>query len=107
VATHTLAELYAVLTCLPLRRPIPPKVALELIEANLKGFQVVALSLSNYRSVLYRLERLDLAGGAVYNALIAQAALRAKTDLLLFLNPDCFRHLGSDVEAKLVVPGTT
>jgi len=105
VATHTLAELYAVMTRLPLRPAIPPTVALQLIEENLEGFHTVALSAADYRAVLRRLEKLNLAGGAVYDALIAQAALKAKAERLLTLNPGHFRRLGQDVEAIVLVPG--
>jgi len=105
VAAHTLAELYAVLTRLPLRPPIPPGTALELIEENLEGFQTIALGRADYRSVLRRLERLELAGGAVYDALIAQAALKARADRLITLNPAHFRRLGPEVEALVLVPG--
>lgn len=105
VATHTLAELYAVMTRLPLRPAIPPTVALQLIEENLRGFHTVALSTADYRAVLRRLEKLHLAGAAVYDALIAQAALKAKAEHLLTLNPGHFRRLGQDVEAIVLVPG--
>lgn len=105
VAAHTLAELYAVLIRLPLRPAIPPPVALQLIEENLRGLQTVALSAADYRAVLRRLEKLNLAGGAIYDALIAQAALQAKAERLLTLNPGHFRRLGPDVEAVVLVPG--
>ncbi len=105
VATHTLAELYAVMTRLPLRPPIPPIVALQLIEENLLGFQTVALSAADYRAVLQRLEKLNLVGGAVYDALIAQASLKAKAERLLTLNPNHFRRLGQGIEAIVLVPG--
>lgn len=106
IAAHTLAELYAVLTRLPLRPPIPPSMALRLIEENLEGFQTVALSKADYRLVLRRLAEFKLEGGAVYDGLIAQAALKAKADRLLTLNPAHFRRLGQDVEALVFVPGT-
>ncbi len=105
VTTHTLAELYAVLTRLPLRPPIPPRMALQLIEENLQAFQLLTLSATDYRSVLRRLEKLNLAGGAVYDALIAQAALRARAEGLITLNPAHFRRLGQDVAAIVLVPG--
>ena len=104
VAAHTLAELYAVLTRLPLRPSIPPSTARTLIEENLGGFQAVALSYSDYHTVLRRLEKLNLTGGAVYDALIAQAALRARVHHLITLNPVHFNRLGSDVEALVLVP---
>jgi predicted nucleic acid-binding protein len=54
---------------------------------------------------LRRLEKLGLAGGAVYDALIARAALKAKAERLLTLNPAHFRRLGQDIEAIVAVPG--
>jgi predicted nucleic acid-binding protein len=104
VATHTLAELYAVLTRLPLRPAVPPHTALELLEANLRGFQAVTLSAADYRSVLKRLAGLGLTGGAVYDALIAQAALKAKAEQIVTLNPGHFQRLGAEVAALVVVP---
>ncbi len=93
------------LTRLPLRPAIPPPVALQLIEENLRGFQTIALSAANYRAVLRRLEKLNLAAGAIYDALIAQAALKARVERLLTLNPGHFRRLGKYVEAMVLVPG--
>jgi predicted nucleic acid-binding protein len=55
--------------------------------------------------VLQRLEKLNLVGGAIYDALIAQAALKAKAERLLTLNPSHFLRLGQDVEAVVLVPG--
>ncbi len=104
VATHTLAELYAVLTRLPLRPSIPPATALKLIEENLHRFPSVALSTTDYRSVLKRLAKLGLSGGAVYDALIAQAALKARADGLVTLNPTHFQRLGAEIAALVVVP---
>jgi len=70
-----------------------------------EGFQAVALSYSDYHKVLRRLEKLNLTGGAVYDALIAQAALRARVHHLITLNPVHFNRLGRDVEALVLVPG--
>jgi predicted nucleic acid-binding protein len=55
--------------------------------------------------VLQRLEKLNLVGGAIYDALIAQAALKAKAERLLTFNPSHFLRLGQDVEAVVLVPG--
>lgn len=104
-AAHTLAELYAVLTRLPLRPPLGPSAALRLVEENLAPFAVVALGPEGYRAALRRLAGLGLPGGAVYDALIAQAALEAGAEVLLTLNPAHFRRLGEDVAALVRVPG--
>lgn len=104
VAAHTLAELYAVLTRLPLRPPIPPSLALQLIEKNLEGLQTIALDPADYQAALRRLQKLNLTGGMVYDALIAQAALKAGAQGLLTLHSTHFERLGADVKAMLLVP---
>jgi predicted nucleic acid-binding protein len=46
---------------------------------------------------------LNLPGGGIYDALIAQAAIKANVDVLLTLNANDFTRLGEDV-AQLVQP---
>ena len=47
---------------------------------------------------------LNLTGGAIYDALIAQAAIKAKVDQLLTLNPNHFTRLGNEVGRLILVP---
>ncbi len=104
VSTHSLAEVFAVLTRLPLKPAIGPHTARALIEANLQGFEVVPLTERDYRDVIARLETLQFTGGAIYDALIAQAALKANVDELLTFNPAHFTRLGPDVAALVREP---
>ena len=98
VSTHTLAELYAVLTRMP-RQPQLSPFEVERLMRNLTGFEKVALSHSDYAKVISRLVKLNLTGGAIYDALIAQAALVAEVEALLTANPKDFLRLGEDVAA--------
>lgn len=104
ISTHTLAELYAVLTRLPLSQMIVPALAQHLIEENLDKFQTVVLTAEDYQTTLVRLVRLNIVGGSIYDGLIAQAALKAKVDILLSLNPKHFTRLGDDVAQLVQVP---
>lgn len=104
VSTHSLAEVFAVLTRLPLKPAIGPKTARMLLEANLQGFEVVPLDGQDYFAVISRLEALQFTGGAIYDALIAQAALKANADELLTFNPAHFTRLGPDVTALVREP---
>jgi predicted nucleic acid-binding protein len=75
IAAHTLAELYAILTRLPINPRISPALALQLIRSNiLDTCTVVALSDTDYVSLLSHLAGLGIAGGAVYDALLLHAA---------------------------------
>ena len=86
ISTHSLAELYAVLTRLPTRPRIPPGTAWRLIRENVETpAHVVVLHASDYRIVLERLAAAGLTGGVVYDALIARAAEGSVRDGLSIL----------------------
>lgn len=102
IATHTLAETYSVLTRLPVSPRISPRLARQLIDENLKEFEVVSLEAEDYYKVIDKMVTLNLMGGAIYDALIAQVATKAQVSQLLTLNPDHFTRLGDEI-ARLVL----
>lgn len=104
LATHTLAETYAVLTRLPLAPRISPKLAQHLISENLGKFEVVSLTSSDYQMVVAKMVTLNLTGGAIYDALIAQVAEKSQVARLLTLNPDHFTRLGEPLASRVQVP---
>src|SRR5688572_30501353 len=64
LCAHSLAELYAVLTRLPVRPRISPHAAWQLIHGNLsKDIEVIALTEEDYRATLQRMADEGLAGG--------------------------------------------
>ena len=105
IASHTLAELYAVLTTLPVTPRISPATAWRLIRENVEtAATVIPLTPTDYRLVLKRLAELGVSGGVIYDALIARAAQKAQVDRLLTLNPDDFARVWPEGEAVLSVP---
>lgn len=105
VSAHSLAELYAVLSTLPVSPRISPAVALRLIRENLESAAtVIALSASDYWSVLKGLGEIGFSGGIVYDALILRAALKARADQLLTFNVKDFRRLSTDTDITITVP---
>jgi len=102
VVSHTLAETYAVLTALPVKPRISPLVAQRLIDNNLRpNARIVALTVADYWNTIQRMAEMGLAGGTVYDALIATVARRLSVDKLLTLNADDFRRAWP--EGKLVI----
>jgi predicted nucleic acid-binding protein len=101
ISTHSIAELYAVMTRLPLARPLSPQQVHDAIANNLKAFHPVDLESSDYLEVLKNVSQLNITGGGIYDAIIAQAALKANVDILLTLNSKHFTRLGENI-AKLV-----
>jgi len=105
ISAHTLAELYSILTRLPIRPRIAPAAARQLIAENLLGtFEIVTLTEADYVAVLDHLMTLGITGGAVYDALILHAASKASPDHILTLNESDFRRVYPSLGDKLFSP---
>jgi len=104
VSTHALAELYAVLTTLPLSPRISPGQAAELIRRNvLAKTRVISLGANDYEAVIDRMTRLGLSGGAIYDALHVHAAEKAQVNRLYTFNGRDFRRMPPSAPTELVV----
>jgi predicted nucleic acid-binding protein len=105
VSQHSLAELYHVLTVLPISPRISPREARDLIEDGLLPTTgVVALSPRDYKLTCGRLARLGIGGGAIFDALIARAAEKAGADRLLTFDVAHFRRVWPDGAAIIASP---
>jgi predicted nucleic acid-binding protein len=97
VASHTLAELYAVLSTLPIKPRITPYIARKLIQENIESIsKIISLTPGEYKSVIKQISELGLVGGILYDALIAKVAQKSKVDRLLTLNIDHFKRAWPD-----------
>lgn len=104
ISTHSIAELYSVLTRFPRTPRINPGLAQQLIRENLNKFEKVALTVEDYEATVAKMVSLNLPGGGIFDALIAQAALKAGVDVLLTLNPNDFTRLGDRIARLVQVP---
>ena len=103
VCTHTLAELYAVLTTLPIQPRISPDVARRLIRVNIEAVgTIVDLRAADYRKTLGNQASLGLSGGTTYDALAARAAQKANADKLITLNEKDFVRVWPDAGDRIV-----
>jgi predicted nucleic acid-binding protein len=103
ISTHSLAELYSVLS----RYPRQPKLQARDVQAllkNLTSLEKIMLEPQDYESAIDRLVTLQLTGGIIFDCLIAQAALKGGADNLITLNPKDFLRLGPDVAALVIAP---
>ena len=105
VASHTLAELYSVLTTLPLKPKISSSIAWRLIKENIVSCgKIMSLTPAEYSSTINRLAEMGLFGGITYDALIAKVAQKAKVERLLTLNIDHFKRVWPEGENRIVAP---
>jgi predicted nucleic acid-binding protein len=105
VAAHSVAELYAVLTRLPIRPRISPSLARRLIEQDvLSVCEVVALTEAEYAAMIPDLEANGVVGGATYDALILRAAAKAGVAQVLTFNTKEFRRVNPAMAGLIMEP---
>lgn len=105
VCSHTLAELYATLTSMPLRPRITPAIAVKLLHENIeKEAQVVSLTGRDYLAAIKNISKLNLAGAIIYDAIIAQAAEKFGADHLLTHNEKDFSRFFPQIDSFLIFP---
>jgi predicted nucleic acid-binding protein len=105
VASHTIAELYAVLSTLPIKPRISPLNARKLISENIEPIgKIVSLTPEEYKSVINQISELALVGGITYDALIAKVAKKLKVERLLTLNIDDFHRVWPDGHKVITLP---
>lgn len=104
ISTHSLAELYSVMTRLPQPLRIPPDRA-QIMIADLMGYlEAVPLLAEDYQQAIAQMVALKLIGGSVFDRLIAQAALKAEVDCILTLNSKDFLRFGEPISLLVEVP---
>jgi predicted nucleic acid-binding protein len=104
-ATHSLAELYSVLSAFPAKPRISPTDAWRLIQENVTASaNLIALSFDDYLATLQQASESGLSGGVIYDALIVCAARKAGADRLLTLNQRDFRRVWPEGDAILTAP---
>jgi predicted nucleic acid-binding protein len=106
LAAPSLIETYSVLTRLPRAQRLSPSVAFALLDDQFSAqATVVALDSEAYLAELRRALRDGIAGGPIYDAVIAACARAANASTLLTFNERHFARFAGDGLA-IVVPGT-
>ena len=93
-AAHTLAELFASLTRLPGKHRVSGENAMLLLAQVRERLTPIALSEKEYYAAIEHASAMGVTGGAIYDALIASCALKAKAEILYTWNVRHFEQLG-------------
>jgi predicted nucleic acid-binding protein len=104
ICTRTLAELYRVLTSLPIKPRLSPRITKQLIDTNLKHFEIIPLTTEDYQQVVEQMVKLNIMGGVIYDALIAQIAIKHNIDQIVTLNAKDFTRLSNQIAQLVIVP---
>jgi hypothetical protein len=105
LAAHALAEAFSVLTRVPRPHRLSASVALQVLRSSFleRAAAVVALDADGYIELLQRAPTEQIAGGRIYDAVIAACAVQARVNVLLTFNDQHFRPL-LPREIEIVVP---
>jgi hypothetical protein len=102
--THGFAEVWAVLTGVPIEPRLDPSAADRVIERLGGHIRPVALRWTDYRAAMRRCGERGLRSGSVYDALHLCAAERAMAAALLTFNVRHFLGLGAGDRPRIVAP---
>jgi predicted nucleic acid-binding protein len=95
-AAHSVTELYAVMTRLPVRPRITPEQGLWFVENIRDHLSVITLSTIEQFEVAADAARRGFGGGRIYDLLTLRCALKAGSEQIYTLNRSEFTRLAPD-----------
>ena len=105
ISAHSAAEIWSVLTRLPVLPRINPAEARLILETNvLKYFNLIVATPDMYAKAVSACVEHCMQGGAVYDALLLECARVSDADRVYTFNLRDFRRLAPDLGARLCAP---
>ena len=101
---HSLAEIYSSLTGRTGRERVSGDEAMLFLGNVRQRLTIVNLDDREYFNALEASAALGIAGGAIYDALLAHSALKAKAQVIYTWNVKDFTRLGSEIAGRVKVP---
>ena len=106
IGAHSIAEVYASLTRLPVQPRIHPVEASRIITDNiLPHFEVIPIVKSDYLAALKTMRSGGWSGAKIYDALLLCCAAKCKPDRIYTFNLGDFRLLApANLEGRICAP---
>jgi predicted nucleic acid-binding protein len=103
-AAHTLAEVYATMTALPVKDVIPPDQALLFVQEVRDRCAIVALTEDDYFETIERVAARGFSSGRVYDALLLQCAAKVKAEAIYTWNLKHFQAIAPNLADRIQTP---
>ena len=103
-AAHSVAELYAVMTRLPVRPAIAPEQCMLFVNDVRERLTLVGLTGAQYLATVASAARAGLPGGKVYDALILACAGKAGAEVVYTLNAKDFERIAPGLAGRIQSP---
>lgn len=101
---HSLAEVYAAMTALPVKPLIPPEQALLFVENVRDRLTLVSLNSDEYFAAIQRTAGLGFSSGRVYDALLLACAAKVKAETIYTWNLRHYQSLAPELSAQICNP---
>jgi len=102
---HTLAEIYAAMTALPVKPMIPQEQVLLLVKEVQERLTPIALSETEYLATIRKCGEAGFTSGRVYDALLLLAsAVKAKAETIYTLNLGHFQAIAPELADRMRIP---
>jgi predicted nucleic acid-binding protein len=106
ISAHSIAELYAALTRLPIRPRIHPLEAVRIVTDNIvPHFEIISIGKADYLAALNTVGNRGLSGARIYDALLLSCAAKRAVERIYTFNLGDFRRLApSSLQAIICAP---
>jgi predicted nucleic acid-binding protein len=103
--TRSLAEVYATLTGMPGKRRVGGDAAILFLQDIRDNLTLVSLDGRDYFHTVEASAAVALSGGAIYDALLGQCAIKAKVETIYTWNTKDFLRLPQAIAGRVKRPG--
>jgi predicted nucleic acid-binding protein len=103
-AMHTLAEVYATMTALPVKDVIPPDQALLFVQEVRDRLTIATLTEQEYYMTIEQAATLHFTSGRIYDALLLRCAAKVKAETIYTWNLKHFRAISPAIAARIQTP---
>jgi predicted nucleic acid-binding protein len=101
---HSLAEVYGVMTALPVKPLIPPEQALLFVEEVRNRLTLVSLNGEEYFAAIERTAGRGFGGGRIYDALLLACAVKVEARTIYTWNLKHYQSLAPELTSKIRTP---
>ena len=101
---HSLAEVYASMSVLPVKPMIPTEQVLLFVEEIKARLTLVSLEDSEYSETIRTAAASGLTGGKIYDALLLQCAAKCQAETIYTWNLKHFREIAAGLADRIRTP---
>jgi predicted nucleic acid-binding protein len=101
---HSLAEVYAVMTALPVKPLIPPEQGLLFVEEVRARLTPISLTEEEYFATIQNAAARGFTGGRIYDALLLACASKSKAQSIYTWNIKHYQALAPDLSSRILAP---